>query len=312
MFIDGSILKNEEKITFMLRSLYQSSGYVRYKMSRFEEYDYYAVNRDFLVSDNIITFTDTNGRLMALKPDVTLSIIKAVKDAPGSVSKLYYDENVYRVSKAFRGFKEIMQAGIECIGDIGEPEVGEVLLLAAKSLRLISADSVLTISHQGIISELLGQTGIPAEDRKTALRFIGSKNLHELTALLEAGGAPEKAVRDLMAVLTVSGGASEAAAVLGDLGCARESCEELERLASMLTDSGYGDTAVIDFSVVNNMNYYNGIVFKGYVKGIPAGVLSGGQYDSLLASMGRKSRAVGFAVYTDLLERFEIKEPENA
>ena len=70
------------------------------------------------------------------------------------------------------------------------------------------------------------------------------------------------------------------------------------------------------------MNYYNGIVFKGYVNGIPSGVLSGGQYDSLLAKLGRKSRAVGFAVYMDLLERFEPdsgrlqaaaeKERENA
>ena len=69
---------------------------------------------------------------------------------------------------------------------------------------------------------------------------------------------------------------------------------------------------MIDFSVVNDMNYYNGIVFKGYIKGIPAGILSGGQYDSLLVKMGRRSRAAGFAVYMDLLERFEIKEPADA
>ena len=75
----------EEKVTFALRDLFSSYGYSRYKMSRFEEYDLYVRNKDFLISDSVITFTDTNGKLMALKPDVTLSIIKNGKDGQGSV-----------------------------------------------------------------------------------------------------------------------------------------------------------------------------------------------------------------------------------
>ena len=72
---------------------------------------------------------------------------------------------------------------------------------------------------------------------------------------------------------------------------------------------GITDKIRIDFSVVNDMNYYNGVVFKGFVNGIPTGILSGGQYDKLLQKMGRKSGAVGFAVYLDLLER--LSEPEE-
>ena len=51
------------------------------------------------------------------------------------------------------------------------------------------------------------------------------------------------------------------------------------------------------------MNYYSGIVFRGFVDGVPEGILSGGQYDGLMHRMGRKSGAAGFAVYLDLLER---------
>ena len=50
------------------------------------------------------------------------------------------------------------------------------------------------------------------------------------------------------------------------------------------------------------MNYYNGIVFKGFIKGIPAGILSGGQYDKLMKKLGKRSKAIGFAVYLDMLE----------
>ena len=97
-------LKSEEKAIFALRSLYQKYGYMPYKMSKFEEYDLYLKNKDFLVSDNIITFTDTDGKLMALKPDVTLSIIKNMKEKNDSVQKVYYNENVYRVSKGTQSF----------------------------------------------------------------------------------------------------------------------------------------------------------------------------------------------------------------
>ena len=78
-------LKREERVLFTLRALYQRYGYAQYKMGKFEEYDLYVRNKDFLVSDGVITFTDTDGRLMALKPDVTLSIIKNTRDLENRV-----------------------------------------------------------------------------------------------------------------------------------------------------------------------------------------------------------------------------------
>ena len=125
-------LSFQEKVIFALRSLYRSYGYTQYKMSKFEEYDLYANNKDFLISDSVITFTDTNGKLMALKPDVTLSIIKNIKEYSGGVQKLFYNENVYRISKGNQNYKEIMQVGLECIGDIGADEIRQVLVLAAR------------------------------------------------------------------------------------------------------------------------------------------------------------------------------------
>ena len=76
MNIEDSILKSEEKVIMRLRNIYRMHGYSCFKMSKFEEYDLYGQNKDFLVSDSVITFNDTNGKLMALKPDVTLSIVK--------------------------------------------------------------------------------------------------------------------------------------------------------------------------------------------------------------------------------------------
>ena len=91
-----SVLTADEIAVFNLRALYSDYGYERYKMSKFEEYDLYAKNKEFLTSKNVITFTDSDGRLLALKPDVTLSIIRNTKDRPSSLSKTQYNENIYR------------------------------------------------------------------------------------------------------------------------------------------------------------------------------------------------------------------------
>ena len=61
MQIDDSVMNGQERISFRLRSLYSEYGYERYRMSKFEEYDLYSRNKDFLFSEGVITFTDTNG-----------------------------------------------------------------------------------------------------------------------------------------------------------------------------------------------------------------------------------------------------------
>jgi len=135
MEIPKDILSYDEQITIELRKLYRSYGYTPYRMSRFEEYELYARNKAFLPSGDILTFTDISGKLMALRPDVTLSIVKnAIND--GKLKKLYYNENIYRSDGT--EYKEQMQVGLECIGELDAEKVNEVLMLARQSLDIIA------------------------------------------------------------------------------------------------------------------------------------------------------------------------------
>ena len=305
MIINASVLKNQEYVAFRLRDLYRAYGYAHFKMSKFEEYDLYARNKDFLVSDSVITFTDTNGKLMALKPDVTLSIVKNSKDG-GGMQKVYYDENVYRISGSSRAYREIMQTGLECIGDIDDYAITEVLLLAAESLSRISPDYVLDISHMDIVSAVIDELQVSDETRAALLVAAGEKNLHGIGELCAAAGADAEKAAVLRALIGLVGAPERALPALREL--LRDSkaiafVDRLEAIASALVSLGYGDRIRIDFSVIDDMKYYNGIVFKGFVNGVPTSVLSGGQYDRLMQKLGKKSRAIGFAVYLDLLER---------
>lgn len=305
MKLDHTVLKNDEKAVFGLRNLYEAYGFSQYKMSKFEEYDLYVRNKDFLISDSVITFTDTNGRLMALKPDVTLSIIKNTADSKNTVQKVYYNENVYRVSKGTHSFKEIMQVGLESIGDIDDYAVFEVLMLAAHSLKSISEDCVLDISHLGIVSAMLSQLNISDKAGKEILKCIGEHNAHGIAAICSENEADIDKTEELKEIAGLYGEPSKVINALEGISCfdIAEPLSQLKRIIALLSDDECFNNIRIDFSVVNDMSYYNGIVFKGFINGIPTGILSGGQYDKLMQKMGRKSGAIGFAVYLDMLEQ---------
>lgn len=312
MIIETDNLKYDEQAVFLLRSLYSKYGYKQYKMRKFEEYDLYVRNKDFLISDSVITFTDTNGKLMALKPDVTLSIVKNTKDSDGSVQKVYYDENVYRVSKGSHSYKEIKQAGLECIGDVDAYCVCEVLSLAVKSLMTISENCVIDVSDLAILFALYDYIGLSYETRKRMTSLISDKNTHEMKRLCEDMSVSAESTALLEELISYNGTPDEILPRLKTMAeriGAQAEFSEFESVVSSL-DEELQNKLRIDFSVVSDINYYNGIVFKGFIDKIPDSVLSGGRYDSLMQSMSRKSKAIGFAVYIDMLERFNIKERE--
>ncbi len=298
-----TIWKAEERAVFRLRSLYRSYGYLPYKMSRFEEYDLYVRNKDFLVSEQIITFSGQGGRLLALKPDVTLSIVKNAPDAPGVVQKVYYNENV------FRDYREITQTGLECVGDLSGYEIAEVVLLAARSLQLLEQPFVLDISHMGLIAAVLDGCGLTPEEKQRIMTCLRQKNTHDLKRICCGNPAAWEKLQVL--VSSRGSGRDVLAKIIPILSTEEEkkAVQELQTLWTILEDSGYGNSVRLDFSVANNMRYYSGVVFRGYLEGLSTSILSGGQYDKLPQKMGRKSKAIGFAVYADLLQ--ELQREDN-
>ncbi len=294
--INENVFSKSEKVIFGLRELYSAYGYKPYRMSKFEEYDLYASNKNFLVSDNVITFTDTTGKLMALKPDVTLSIIKNSKDLPEVTQKVWYGENVYRVSKGTNAYQEIMQTGLECFGNVQKENVCEVITLAAKSLLAISPDVTLAVSSHDVIEYALDAAKCPTEKRAAVYKSISAKNMHDLASLF-----PSLDFSSLTSLLAAHGKMAEVLPALKRMGA--QTSDFIDILSALPEE--VKDLIYIDFSVLGDVNYYNGILFKGFVRGLPNAVLSGGQYDRLMQKLGHKSKAIGFAVYTDELERIE-------
>ena len=308
----NKFLSGTEKTISSLCALYAKRGFKQYRMSKFEQYDLYAKNKDFLISENVITFTDTDGKLMALKPDVTLSIIKNGKDGDG-VSKVYYNEHVYRVSKGTGSFKEFTQVGLECFGALDDYALSEVIFLAAKSLESVSKDYVLDLSHLGIVNGVLDALKISASGKNKIIEYLGEKNAHGALSVCQEENVSEENAELLIKLITVYGSQDKVLPVLDELNIDENTdcaIKQLKNILSALSALGVGDNINIDFSVVSDVNYYNGLVFKGFISGIPVGIISGGQYDNLMQKFKRRDRAIGFAVYLDELENLLSVTPE--
>ena len=279
-------------------------------MGRFEEYSLYQANRSFLSSEQVITFTDLDGRLLALKPDVTLSIAKTAQPAPGETLRYYYHENVYRPSAESHTFKEIGQMGLEFLGGVDETEVQQAVCLAAQSLGQLGTDWVLEVSHMGYLFGLLDALQVPEDARAGLLRKLGQKNAHELRAAALAAGLDEDAADTLCRVLTLCGGCADTlprAEALCRNDAMRAAVAELQGLAGPLEQAG--GAIRLDLTLAGEMEYYNGLVFQGYLKALPRPLLKGGRYDLLMQQFTPGAGAIGFAVYLDELDRLSAPLP---
>ena len=301
-----------DKLMESFDDLYKTYGYRHFRMSKFEKYELYAGYKDFLVSDRVITFNDTTGELLALKPDVTLSIVRGSDYCPGQKQKLCYRERVYRPAGSEHRFQEITQCGLECIGDLDGYDVYEVLHLAGESLRLISAESILSVSHLGIVNCLMAALGAEESLQQTVLSLIAARNLHELAELFRQQNWSQELFTDVRQLLSLNCTVRDLPKRIRSLELnwlSKTLAAELEELGGLITSSEHA--MQFDFSVINDIHYYNGIVFQGFVQGVSEKVLSGGRYDSLLRRMNKRGSAIGFAVYCGLLEQLQHLERES-
>lgn len=307
-----TVLRRDEEYILGLRRLYESYGYKNFKMSKFEKYDLYLENKSFLRNANIITVTDPAGRLLALKPDITLSIVKNVR-AAALPEKLYYNENIYIADSGSGEIKETTQVGLEYIGNLDVRALAEILILASESLAATGENYRIAISHMGLVSEIVDSAELSATVKERILELIKDKNLHGLKDLCIQHNIDDEVSSRLCGLVSVCSCLDEALTNAESL-CCNDNCakylDELKAISDIIESFGLSDKFILDFSVINDFSYYNGLVFQGFILGVPKAVLSGGRYDNLVHRFGCDASAAGFAVYIDLLSQFHYCRSE--
>ena len=307
-----TILNAQEKLVIALREQFEAFGYKRFPMRRFEEYTLYATHQSFLQSTKVLTFTNAKGNLMALKPDVTLSIAKHSKVQFNESERVYYLESVYRTSHTEQEFVEIQQLGVEYLGHVDTYAILEIMGLAIETLKKTEFPHVLSLSHMGYVQGLLQEVKLEETIQKKILELISMRNQHELKSVLKNLSISSIIKEAFMALPTLQGNLDMV------LPKARQYCQnkqmsqalqDLQKIYECLDNLQLADCIQIDFSMMNDMDYYQGIIFRGYIQNAPRMVLSGGGYDPLLEKLGKNIGGIGFAVYLNELETVLSETP---
>ena len=287
-----------------LVELFRRRGYTEVITPEVEFYDLFIQSGNPIPQESMLKIIDRSGKIMVMRPDCTAPIARVaatkLKSQP-LPQRLYYDQTVFRSGKAHEGgSSEIAQCGVEMIGAVGEKADLEIIALAVDALRACGAKRFhIEIGHAGFYRALAGQMNMPLEELERLRTAIEGKNYALLNDLLEPyrGQSASTALRRLPYLFGGVEVLDEAEELAGD--CA--SLDYLRRLYETLSAAGYGDDVRFDLGLVHQLDYYTGVVFRGYVEGAGAAVLSGGRYDGLMEQFGRRAEATGFAVDVDAL-----------
>ena len=295
-------LINENSIVSNLINIYERFGFKKIKLSKFEDYNLYNNNKDFLQTEHILTFMNLNGNLKSLRPDVTLSIVKKVlKDNEKETQKIYYIEDIYKIVS--NEYEEIPQVGVEIIGKLNNYSNLEIISMAIESLKSINKNYILEISNIDFISAIFDEINLEENLKIEMLNNIYLKNKHDLEKLLNKN-VDCKYKKYILSFIELSGNYKDILKKLKSLIINKKmqkSYEELKSLSFVFELYNNFDKILLDFSIESQLGYYNGIIFKGYIKESNDIILSGGRYDKLLNKFNSNKNAIGFAIYMDKL-----------
>lgn len=292
-------MTKDEEVYLALESLFETYGYRKFKMRKFETYALYEEFKSFLVSEYILTFSSPEGKLMALRPDVTLSIVKNTRADETHSDKVFYRENVYRMDRHTKEYREIPQAGVEMIGKVDTAATLEIIRMAKQSLELIDPVSILCLSHMGFVEGILEACQASAHERTQILHCLRTQNVHDLYAIVGDREPRQGWFADLAEALTSRGSYAETLAISRKIAVnsrMNEALDELAYIGDALSELGMAQGIRLDFTMQSDLNYYNGILLQGYVEKYPGVVLTGGRYDRLLTKFQKNLSALGFAL----------------
>lgn len=292
-------MTKDEKVYLALESLFETYGYRKFKMRRFETYALYEEFKSFLLSEYILTFSSPEGKLMALRPDVTLSIVKNTRADEEHSDKVYYRENVYRMDRHSKEYREIPQAGVELIGKVDAAATLEIICMAKQCLEIIDPVSILCLSHMGFVEGILEACKATDPERAKILHCLRTQNVHDLYAIVGDREPRCGWLADLAEALISRNCYEETLALSRKIAVndrMTEALNELTFIGSTLTELGLASGIRLDFTMQSDLNYYNGILMQGYVEQYPGAILTGGRYDRLLTKFQKNLSALGFAL----------------
>jgi len=304
-----------DEIERKLTNVYESEGFSKIITPAVEYYDTFDHPGRSIQQEEMYKLTDSRGRLAVLRADNTTPTARVIatklKNVPLPL-KLYYNQNIYRICEGYTGRRsEVFQSGVEFAGAAGERADIICIVTAVKALRALGLDFKVEIGHVGYCGALINELGMSAEETLNVREYINSKNIVALNFLKT--DADFGKIRRLPALFGGSEIFPKAKELAGDNKDALSALDSVMNMYNILTAAGYGNDILVDLGIAHSMEYYTGIVFRGYIDGVGEPILGGGRYDNLIGNFDYDIPATGFAINmclaADALMKKNVRDP---
>jgi len=275
------------------------------------------IQPDIEQNDALYKFFDREGRILALRPELTMSIARLVSTRMRGADfplRLCYGADVYRNTTVRH--REFRQVGVELVGSDHELADAEVIALAVESLAGVGLKNYqFNLGHMGIFLGLMLEAGVDEGTQARLEEALARKDMVGVESWVRRSGLPTRVQELLLRLPHFHGGEEILDEVLdwSERPAIREAVERLRKIYRYLNYFGVQENVSLDLGILRGFSYYTGAIFEGYVPGIGFPVVEGGRYDTLYADFGVSLPATGFAIHLgNLLEQFSNTTTESA
>ena len=307
--IYGSEFVQKFELQQLLYNVLAERGYQGIETPTFEFFDVFSREVGTVPSRELYKFFDKEGNTLALRPDMTPSIARAVSKYLNDETpiRLCYMGNTFINYDKYQGrLKETTQLGAELMGEESVSADVELLSVLVEALKAAGLEEFqVSVGQVEFFKALLKEAGIGSGAEESLRQLISDKNRFGAEELLADYELSPKLRETFLEMATLSGSAEalEKARALTDNPEALKALGRLEDIYKGLKEKGFEKYISFDLSMLSKYNYYTGIVFRAYSYGYGEPVAKGGRYDTLLSHFGRELPAVGFAIVVDQLQR---------
>lgn len=296
--------KKRYELTKKIETSFVDAGFIQIKPEIFEEYDE-ITQIDKNISTKSMVKVVSN-KVMVLRPDITISLMKnLIPRWEDDLSlKLFYHSTVYKNKRNGDGIIQCRQFGCEYLGEPSMDADREVVNLAFNILRKFTDEFLLEIGSGNYIDGFVEALNIDSDTERQFKKLLYRKNKPELEAFAQKLDIKPELKELMVNILSIRGTLKEVTERANKYftnARMKKGIDQLNTISTLISKEDLDKYTLFDLSMVSKLDYYDGIMLKGYFKNLYKEILSGGRYDGLTESFGRRVPAIGFTIYFDAL-----------
>jgi len=299
IFQELEFVKKRYAIQSRLEQIVNEQEFIKVETDYFEDYLEYINTNKRLDKSDMVKLQNKSGDILLLRPDITTNIIKQAlsKGAIDRPLKLYYIDPIFTYDTD-GVIKTVKEFGVEMINTDGWSSDLELLRLIQAIFQTVSIDITLEIGNQSFVTNLVRTLNLSDSDGINLQNILAGKNAPELRAFLAGSDIAAPLLPFLENIFSYQGDFDRIIADLRQCGYPElliKIASDMQRLSEELNDPMFQ----FDLSLVMDFDYYNGPIYRGYLKTGKSDILKGGRYDLITKDYGSVTSALGFSIRLD-------------